>query len=470
MIAKNAGRALGLILLNLLGLATQTQATLPPLPPTPEIQIRLPRSDRFVLDNGMVVYFMENHDLPLLHLKAMVHTGDVYDTPEKIGLASLMAIVQRSGGTKHYAPEQLDEELEYMAISMGTTMEEESGGLSLTSLSQHAEKAIDLFTEVLRFPVFDKGKLEIERNKTLEEIRRRNDEPRQIVRRESYRILYGPKHPYGWRPEISTINNISREDLLQFHRTYYHPNNTLLVVAGDISKQKLVQELNRTLGDWKKTEVKLATVPPVKPETHKQVYLFSKPINQASLRFIQFGLKRHDPDEFNLEVLNEILGGGFASRLFSRVRSRQGLAYSVGSRYTKPSDWGSFFVTCGTKNESAVKAAREIFKNLDEIRQKPVAREELSYGKGSLMNSFVFNFTTPFNIAEQQANLEFYGYPSDYLETYLHHIKRVQSADLLRTAQKWIKPESMAIVVVGNPKKFDQPLTTLGPVKEMPLD
>ncbi|MBI4051165.1 MAG: insulinase family protein [Elusimicrobia bacterium] len=446
------------------------KAVLPDLPPIPELKFKPTRPEKIILENGMTVYLLENHDLPLFHLTAMIRTGSLHDPSDKIGLTSLFSAVQRTGGTRNYPPEKLDQELEYRAISLGTFMESEKGGVSLTTISQHIDKAFELFSEVLRFPVFDKTKLEIERNKALESIRRRNDEPKEIARRESYRLLYGPGHPYGWRPEISTLRNISRKDLLQFHQSFYHPNNTVLVAAGDIRKEKLLAMIEHTLGDWPKKEPDIPPVTPIKPESKRTVYLFPKQTGQAWIRLIQFGPKRHDPDKYNLDVLNEILGGGFASRLFSRIRSRLGLAYAIGSRFTEPTDFGGFFVACGTKNESAAKAVQEILKNLEEFRRQPVSPTELSYGRDSIINSFVFNFTTPFQIAQQQATLEYYGYPSDYLETYVDRIKAVGKEAVLRSARKWLKPESMLIVVVGDPKKFDQPLTVFGPLQEMPLD
>ncbi len=451
--------------------ATRAGAVPPPLPENPKLEFHPRKPVRFALDNGLKVFFLEDHSLPIVHVGAIVKAGGRFDPPGKTGTADLMASAQDAAGTTKYSPEEMDREREYLAIDLDASMDLDRGGVSMTCLSKHLDKGLDLFAETLRRPAFRGDKVEIERQKMLEAIRRRNDEPMDAARREARRLYFGPDHPYGRRAEVATVAAITRQDLADYHARYYVPNNVSLIVAGDLTRERLEAELSRAFGDWARGNPGLPAIPPAPTIDARVVYLFPKNVPQASIRMMQAGPLPNDPDEYALEVMNDILGGGgFATRLFGRVRSQQGLAYSVGTRIVQLADEGWMAAACGTKNETAVKASSEVLKNIDEMRSAPVGEEELKVAEDGIANRFVFRFTSAYQIAAEAASLDYYGYPADYLDTYLDKIRGVTREDVRRVARKWLRPDKLLMIAIGDPAHFDGSLSALGQVREKKLD
>ena len=451
--------------------AAPAAAVPPPLPKTPALEFRPVKPVRFTLNNGMKVYFVEDHRLPVVHVGALVRTGTRYDPAGKTGLADLLARAQDSAGTVKFAPDEFDRVKESLAIDLDSWMDLDKGGVSMTTLSRNLDRAMELFAQTLRYPDFRSDKLEIERQKFLEDIRRRNDDPMDAARRESRRLYFGADHPYGRRPEEQTVKAVSRQDLLDFHVRYYLPDNILLTVSGDLTMDRLAALLRSQFGDWISGGVKFPDIPPAPARTSREVYLFPKDVPQTSLRMVGPGPRPNDPDEYALSVMNDVLGGGgFATRLFGRVRSQEGLAYEVGTRLVPMADEGLFLAVCGTKDRTAAKAAEEVLKTIESMREGPVTDEELRVAKDAIINSFVFRFNEPDKIAEEAADLDYYGYPADYLDTYLARIRAVTAEDVLRVARKWLDPARWVVVAVGDPAQFDRPLSVLGAVQEKKLD
>ncbi|MBI4055756.1 MAG: insulinase family protein [Elusimicrobia bacterium] len=451
----------------LIGIGTFAYALPPKLPKFPELKFQPPKALRTKLSNGIVLYLLEDGELPLLQISATIRAGAQYDPPEKIGLGELLARTQRTGGTKKYDAETLNRKLESLGASIETGMDLESAGVSASALSKDSDLLLELFAQVLTEPSFDSKKLEIERAQALEEVRRRNDEPRAIASRELPRELYGKDHPYGWRKESQTLRSIRRKDLLRYHRRFFRPENTLLAVSGDFQASEMMKALEKLLGSWRgKGRSQPAAVLPVQPRAARRVILYEKPVTQSAIRMGHFGLKRHHPDHFSFEVLNDILGGNpFSSRLFANIRSRQGLAYYAASRFTEPSDWGTFFIALGTKNSTAARAIRAVLAELEKIRREPVSASELRLAKESLANSFVFNYSDSHQITTQQMQLEYYGFPEDYLNTYVPKIKAVTRRQVLEAAQKHLSPEELVLLVVTDPKQLDASLEEFGRVE-----
>jgi predicted Zn-dependent peptidase len=321
-------------------------------------------------------------------------------------------------------------------------------------------------------PVFDDKKLEIEKAKIIEGIRRRNDEPFQIARRELRRMIYGNAHPLSAFPEIAGIRSIRRADLVDFHRKYYHPNNAMIAVSGDFDPGELMAKLESALRGWTPAPVSLPPAPSVGAERldarGRSVGYAAKSVNQASVLVGHLGVKRHNPDRFKLEVLNEILGGsGFSSRLMQEVRERQGLAYWVGSSFSEPWDYGVIAAGCQTKSKTTGKALEAILREISRIREKPVSPQELQLAKDSLINSFVFRYASAQAIVGQTLALAYFGYPPDYLETYTSKIAAVTSDEVWDAARKYLRPDDLRIVVVGDEKTFDGPLSKFGPVQSL---
>lgn len=451
------------------GILAPVQAVPPNLPEPKPIQFKIPKTKRFVLSNGIIVHLLEDKELPQIQLSGFFKGGAIYDAGNKTGLSGIFSAVLPNGGTKRLDPDALTRELELMGSSIGASGSEEHFSVSFFSLTRNFDWTLGLFSEILREPRLDAKKLDIEKKKIIGDIERRNDDPMDIARREFRRMLYGPQSPWGRRIEKETIGSISRKDLVDYHARYFRPAGLILAVSGDITEEALKAKLEAQLGSskWSGQAAALPSLEPVNPENRRVVYLVDKPaVQQSSIRMGHFGVKRHNPDHFALEVMNEILGGGgFASRLIRNVRSRKGLAYSVGSGLTEPGDYGVMIAGIGTKTKTTSKAIKEVLAEIQSMKDAPPTEEELRIAKDGLINSFYANFRYSQQIVNQTASMEYYGYPADWLEKYQARLSVVSAEEVVRASTKYLKPDHALMVVVGNRKDFDEDLSVWGPLK-----
>jgi len=460
----------GALLMTLLS-AASLFALPPALPKLEPVNFKPPKGDRYVLDNGLVVYLMKDATLPVVHMTAFIRTGKMFDPAVKIGLGELTAGSLKDGGTLKYKAEEIDKTLEYLAATVESSRGNEEARADMTVLKKDLDAVLDIYADVLMHPAFAPEKVKLRRDEALEMIRRRNDDPGREAVREAVRAFYGAGHPYGWRSEEATVNAVSIDDMKAYHANYYKPNNIILVAAGDFgSNDEMLARLKARFGAWPRGEVKFPAIPPVKIQGTRQVYHIERDIAQAFIVMLQKGVKRHDPVEYPLTVTNEMLGGGLSSRLASEIRSRKGLAYSVYSYFAKKPDYGYILAYCGTKPETYSQALSELVAQFDLIKKGTAPAEEVTRAKDSIINSFVFRFPTPFELITERASYEYYGYPSDYLDNYVENLAKTDPAAVLETSQKLFKPEDALIFVIGNSKKFDRPLSAFGPVTELKED
>ncbi|MBI3812012.1 MAG: insulinase family protein [Nitrospirae bacterium] len=437
----------------------------------PPVEFHPPAAERVVLENGMVLYLLEDHELPLVYLTAMIRTGGVYEPSDKIGLAGLTGMVMRSGGTPTISGDALDDELEFMAAEMGSLIGPDAGFASLDLLKKDLDRGLALFADMLMHPAFPQDKLDLARLQVLEGIRRRNDNPGGIAGRQFAKLIYGPDHPLARESTVETIVRITRDDLVAFHAVYYHPNAVILSVTGDFDKKEMIEKIRKAFAGWLPGKIELSPLPPIRDAFKPSVNLIEKDISQTHLRIGHLGLRQTDPDYVAVTLMDDILGsGGFQSRLFREVRTRQGLAYSVGSVFTPGNLERGLFVAYGeTKAPSTVQAISAVEQEINRIRTEPVTEEELRLAKDSFLNSFVFSFSNSAQIANRQAALEYYGLPPDYLERFRDGIVAVTREEIRAVAQKHLRPESLIILAVGRPDRFDQPLTKFGELNTIRL-
>ena len=438
------------------------------------IEFKPPVPEKRVLSNGMVLYLLEDHELPLFNINGLIKTGDIYDPADKVGLSSIFASVMRTGGTVSREPDALNEELESMAAAVEIGMSREYGTVNLSTLAEDIEKGLEIFADVLRNPAFREDKLELRKQQSIERIRRRNDNPIQLAWRNFSELLYSKDHPFGWYTEIEGIESITVDDLKAFHAKYYHPNNMMLAITGDFETETLVAQLEKVFEGWKTAEIMFPAIPAVDATPSPSVNYIFKDLNQTTMLIGHFGIKRTPdfPDYFALRVMNDILGeGGFTSRLMREVREKHGLAYMVGSimqttYYTNPGEWFAYSQTRADKTAEAISLIVNVVKGL---RDTPVPPNELQRTKDSLINSFVFGFESSSQIAFQQMMLAYRGFSPDFLETFTDNIAKVTAEDVLAVAQKHLNPDALTIVTVGNKDSFDRPLDEFGEVNEIEI-
>jgi len=431
-----------------------------------------PKVDRVVLENGMILYLLEDHDLPIFNITARIKTGAIYEPQEKAGLASLTGYVMRSGGTVSMPDDKMNEELEFMAASVETAIDRESGSANLSMLRKDIDKSLKIFADVLMNPAFPEDKIRMRKDEVIESIRRENDNPAQIAQREFRKIMYDSKHPYSRKVEgtLESIEKIARDDMIAFHKKYFRPNNIILGISGDFNKDEIIKKLNTVFANWKKEEIQFPEVPKVDRRFEKAVFYAYKDINQANVIMGHLGIHRKSPDYFPVMIMNFILGGGsFTARIPGRIRSDEGLAYSAYSAFQTSRDIGMFFVSCQTKLESTNRAISIALEETEKIRKSPIDKEELTQAKETFMNQFVFRFTTSASIVGQKVDIEYEELPLNYLETYLDNVQSVTHEDVQRVARKYLHPDEIKILVIGDKEKFDKPLDSFGKVNVIEL-
>ena len=426
-------------------------------------QVKIPDPVEFTLSNGMRVFLLEDHELPVIQGLALLRTGNLFDPSDKKGLADITADVLRTGGTKAKTGDQLDEELENMAASVESNMEESSASLSFSGLKENTQQVLQLFKDIITRPEFRQDKIDLELAQERSAISRRNDEASSIPQRELLSILYGRDTPYGWQVEYADLDRIKRADLQAFYNRYYFPKNIMLSVYGDFSASAMKDLLEKTFADWKVEQPPVPKFPEVTAKPAPGVYFADRPdVTQTFFAIGHLGGDLRDRDYAALEVAANILGDGFSSRLMSQIRTKLGYAYNIGASWAVEFDHpGTFRIQGSTKSSTTVETIQAIGVELAKLRAQQVSEQELTEAKDSVLNGFVFNFDSPAKTLRRVMRYTYYGYPKNFIFDYQKAVANVTRADVLRVAQERFRAENLSIVAVGNAKEFGKPLTAL---------
>src|SRR5579863_8639080 len=439
-----------------------------PIPQLPAFKPQQPK--RIELPNGMVVFLQEDHELPLVDGTARIRGGSVNEPKDKTGLTDIYGEVWRTGGTKTRTGDQLDDFLEVRAAKVETGGGPDSTTISFSCLKGDLDDVFKAFIDVLQNPEFRADKIEIAKKGEEDGISRRNDEISEIAHRESIKLAYGADNPYARVPEYATVDAVTRQDLIEWHGKYVHPNNIILGISGDFDSAAMEARLRAAFESWAKgpavpkNDVKYS---PAKPG----YYLVPKEdVNQSNIRMVAMGVTRDNPDYYAISVFNEAFGGGFSSRLFNDIRTKRGLAYGVGggigANFGHP---GILQVSMGTKSQSTIESIQAVGEDIDNLSKQPITEDEIQRAKDAILNAFIFRLDSPDKILSERMVYEYYGYPADWLDKYQSEVKKVTAADVNRVATKYLHKDQLAVLVVGNPKEFDKPLSSLGAVKNIDI-
>ena len=455
------------------GLAADLTSNDPRTMRFPTVEFNPPDAERLVLDNGMVVYLLEDHELPLVTINATLKTGSWLDPADKVGLAGMTGAVMRTGGSAGMSPDEVDEELEQLAATISIGFSKESGSASLDVLKKDLKRGLHIFADLLRRPAFEQGRLELAKLQALEGIRRRQDSPGSIVGREFAKLLYGATHPSARETSVRSIESMTREDLVAFHRQTVHPNGMIVGVTGDFQKGEMLALLREAFGDWAKGAVPEVKIPPVAESELKTgvVRFISKDTSQTHLRVGHLTVKETDPDYVAVAIANDILGGSsFRSRLFNDVRTKRGLAYSVGSGLrASVYDEGVWLMRAETKLASTQEVVNRFVANMERMRNEPVTDSELEEAKEAYVNSFVFSFTSASSIVGRLMDLEYDGLPKDWLQQIRDKVVKLTKEDIQRAAKAHFNPERLRILAVGSGEALSKVLASFGEVQEITL-
>lgn len=448
------------------GLAVLLMAAAPPvtIPERPErlrfaeARFEPPAAEglRHQLSNGIPVYLVEDHSLPLVDVAVAVRTGDWVDTADRVGLASFAGALIRRGGTASKSPDEFDEQADFLGSQINSVAGTTRSGATLNVSSQRFGEAMDLYCEMLRAPRFDKGRVAVTRENLRESLSRRTDDPLEVLTREWGRLLYGPDHYNVREVTPRNLESLVPAELTAFHRATWRPDAKSMVIAvsGDVTPADVLPRLEKCFTGWPAaTGAAPAWPPPASSHGPAPGFFYvDRDIPQAKIILGHLGAKRRgwdDPDEPALLVLSEVLGGS-ASRIQRRLRGELGIAYRTSATFEVGlHEPGLFQVFLETENASAGRALQAALTEVRRLREEPVPEAELAFARNGLIDSFPLRFEDAASTAGLYAEDDYLGRPHSYWRTYRDRIRRVTPEQVQRVAQRYLQPERIVALVVG---------------------
>jgi zinc protease len=433
--------------------------------------IQIPPFSSHKLENGLTVVLMEYHRLPIIEVQLMVHGGSSVDPDTLVGLASMTAGLLRKG-TINRSATKIAEDIDFIGGTLNAWAGVDHFSVSSEFLKKDADGGLELFAEVVLSPTFPSEEIERERSQRLASIEQIKEEPGAIARLYFSRLVFGT-HPYG-NPTVGTtasLKKMSRDVILKFYKETFLPNNALLVVVGDFQTAEMLAKIRRMFGSWIRGTPRqmMAAQPAV--HTGRRVVVVSKPdVNQTQIRIGNVGVSITNPDRFALEVANSILGSGFTSRLVEEIRVKRSLSYGANSAFPSYRQGGMFVVSTFTKNPTTRQTIDVALEEIRKFREKGVTKEEVLKAQNYLIGIFARELQAPENLAANLSEMIFYGFPPDYLETYVARIRAVTVEDVKRVANQYFHYDNLIILVVTNPQETQESLMGLGPIEAVELN
>lgn len=450
---------------------TATDRSTAPRPTEPR-PYTFPHITRTTLPNGLRVLVSENRNAPLVSLRALVRSGADHDTAQTAGLASLVAEMLDEGAGPRDAI-RLAEDVGLLGGSLGTGADWDATYVSLDVLSRNTEPSLSILGDVTARATLPPEELERVRAERLNDLLQQRNEPSAIAGKRFASLLYGTG-AYGnsvsGNPD--SVERITIDDVRRFYAQHYIPNHSSIVVSGDIDPARAVELVSATLSNWQPgTEPARPTVTP-KPIDTSRIYIIDRPqAVQSEIRIGHLGVPRSCEDYFPLSVMNAIFGGVFNSRINLNLRERHGYTYGARSQFAFRRQSGPFVVAAPVRNEVTKESVTEMLSELRRIRTGDLEDAEMNDTKNYLMGVFPATVQTASDIASRLIDMELYGLPEDYFDRYRENIAAVTKEDITRVAEKYLDPDRILIVVVGNAKDIREPLGGLGlPMHDLDID
>lgn len=444
------------ILISAFGVSTFAQKTMnedfrktAPAPLAPK-QFDIPKPFETVLPNGLKVVIFENKRLPLVSYRLALKNGTIYDPKDSIGLTSAVTSLMKEG-TKTRTSKQLAEEIERYGASISVSASEDNTIVSGSALSMYSSDILRLMADVTLNPNFPENELALYKKNTLENLKYQRSQPGFLADEQVSKILYGT-HPYSIvSPTAADIEKLTRDQLIAFHDKLFTPDNATLIVVGDVNRENLLKEIKANFGDWKKgtsMEMQFPT-PPVRTATTLTVV--DRPGSlQSNIVLANLAIERSNPDYFPVIVMNQILGAGASSRLFMNLREAKGYTYGAYSSYDTKRLAGNFQATAEVRTPVTGDSLKEFFYELNRIRNEKATEKELRDAKSYLTGVFPLRAETQEGLTNLLVTQQLYNLPADYLQTYRDKVNAVTLEDVERVAQKYISPDKIVIVIVGD--------------------
>jgi len=445
-----------------------------PEPGTPR-PLRLPAIQKRQLTNGLPVWIVELHEVPVVQANLVILSGSADDPAGKYGIASMTAAMLENGAGSRSALEIADA-VDFLGASLATTSGSDSTAVRLHTPLGKLPDALPIMADVALRPSFPKDELERLRQSRLTNIIQARNDPASIVGLAFSRVLYGTSHRFGTAimGTAETIKAMTVDDIRAFYNARYRPENATLLVVGDVTPDRALPLLESSFGKWKG----VGTAPPhvVFPEPKtpgpREVYLVDKPgAPQSQIRIGKVGVPRSTPDYFPIQVMNTALGGSFSSRLNMNLREEHGYTYGASSFFDMRRAPGPSYATAGVQSDKTAEALKEFFNEFNAIHEL-IPADELTRAKNYIALSFPEQFETTGDISANLESLVVYQLPDDYYSRYVQNILAVTAADAQRVARKYITPDQMSVVIVGDRKSIEAGVRALnlGPIRPLTID
>jgi zinc protease len=438
----------------------------------PEInRFQMPDVITFELPNGVRFYLVEDKELPLINVNVRVRAGSYMDPADKVGLAGMTGEIMRSGGTSSYPFNELNSLLEMKAASIESSFGQTNGTVSMSVLKEDFEELLPVFIDVLKNPAFPDERITLTKTQRNSTISRRNDNAMSVAGREFLKLIYGTESPFARSSEYATIDAVMKDDVIAFHRRVVVGNNMYVGVIGDFDASTMKRQLESAFSTIAAGTRNTLDLPSIDYVFEPSVNFVAKnDVNQSTIYLGHIGGRRSNPDYAALQLMNEILSGGFSGRLLQVIRTDLGLAYNAGGVYqSSPLFDGAFFITLGTASANTAKAVEASIEEVNRLQRDAVTQKELDDAKDRILNSLVFRYTSRASVLFEQIANEYNGLPADAFNIFIDELTQVTVEDIQRVANQYLRPDAMKVLVVGNENEIGDQLFVLGNVNHIDI-
>lgn len=421
----------------------------PPAPLAP-VSFDIPQPYQTTLANGLRVVVFEDSRLPLVSYRLAFHSGDIHDPVGSTGLTSAMTAMLTEG-TENYTSAQLADKVERLGASISASSSDDFTIAAASSLSLYASEVLSLLAEVVLRPTFPEDELDLYRRNTVENLKFQRSQPPFLANEQAARLIYG-EHPYATvSPNASDVEKLQREELAKFHTARLVPNNAMMIVVGDVARDEFLEELDHLFGEWQPGYAPALNSPKIPVRSSRSLTIVDRAGSaQSNIVLTNSAIERTSPDYFPVIVMNQVLGAGASSRVFMNLREEKGYTYGAYTRLNTRKLAGDIEATAEVRNEVTGDSLKEFFYELQRIRDEKVGDQELADAKNFLTGVFPIRAETQEGLTNLIVNQQLYGLADDYLQTYREHVNAVTVDDVQRAAREYVRPDEMAIVIVGD--------------------
>ncbi len=422
--------------------------------PLAPVAFNIPQPFETTLENGLKVVIFEDRKLPLVSFRLFFRSGGIHEPADSVGLNSAVASML-SEGTESYSSKQLAEEIERLGAHLGASSGSDTTSIAASSLTLYASDILRLMTEMLLKPTFPEEELDLYRRNTIEHLKYQRSQPNFLADEQVSRIIYG-NHPYSKvSPSAEDIENLTREKLVAHQARVFIPNNAVFIVVGDVERDALLKEIEDRFAAWESGEVDSFAFDKAPSRDGRSLTIVDrKGSAQSNIVLSNPAIERNHPDYFRALVMNQILGAGASSRIFMNLREEKGYTYGAYSKFDMRRLAGAFEATAEVRTAVTGDSLKEFFYELNRIREEKVSEEELRDAKNFLTGVFPIRAETQEGLTNLLVQQQIYDLPADYLQTYRDRINEITAEDVAEAANRYVQPEQMAIVIVGDAEEI----------------